>query len=158
MSSTNGDLKAVGDRLGLARAAQTLTQAEFAAALGLSLRGYQNYERGERAPSDDLIRAAWSTFGIDPVWLLTGAGSMTRAPCPCPKDAGTQPAAGGGAALPPELAGMERRIGAFLALLGQLAPDHRDAILSDALSRAEAAQQLAELRQAVGELAAKQRA
>jgi len=148
MSSTNEDNKAVGSRLASARAAQGLSQPRFAAALGLSLRGYQNYERGERAPSDELIRAAWSTFGIDPVWLLTGEGDMTRGPC---GDMGEAAAA----SLPEGLAEIHHRITALLDMLGQLEPGHRDAIISDALSRAEAAQQLAELRQAIDALSTK---
>lgn len=142
MSSTNEDAATVGGRLLLARSSLSLTQPQFADALGLSLRGYQNYERDERGPSEELIRAAWGTFGIDPVWLLTGTGAMLRA---ATEDA--EPAA---PRLPGALAGHERRIGALLDVLGKLDPESREAILTDALSRATTAQRLSVLEQAVG--------
>ncbi len=42
----------------------------------MSLRGYQNYERGERAIPVALVRALYEEFRVDLVWLLTGEGSM----------------------------------------------------------------------------------
>jgi transcriptional regulator with XRE-family HTH domain len=121
-----------------------MTQNEIADALGLSLRGYQNYERDSRAPSDDLIRAAWSTFGVDPVWLLTGEGSIQRDTAPVAAD------------VPAPLARHEQRIRALLGVLADLDDDSRAAVLSECFTRAETAKQLAELRQAVQVLEAKQ--
>ncbi len=57
-----------------------------------------------------------------------------------------------GPVMPPALALDERRIAALLDLLAQLDPRSRDVILSDCFARAENAQQLAELRQAVASL------
>jgi transcriptional regulator with XRE-family HTH domain len=125
-----------------------MTQQEIAKALGLSLRGYQNYERDQRSPSEDLIRAAWSTFGVDPVWLLTGEGSMIRGASDTPSTT----------ALPGKLSGYERRISALLGLLESLDRQEMDAVITECITRAEAAKQLAELRRAVMELEAKARA
>lgn len=54
------------------RAQRRLSQKKFAEKLGVSLRAYQNYERGEREVPAALIRALFEAFQIDPVWLLTG--------------------------------------------------------------------------------------
>jgi len=40
--------------------------------LGLGIRTYQNYERGEREISAQAVRNAHHVFGVDPVWLLDG--------------------------------------------------------------------------------------
>jgi Predicted transcriptional regulators len=56
-----------------------MSQGEFATALGLSLRAYQNYERGERPISKDLISSVVGVFGISTDWLLFGEGAMFRA-------------------------------------------------------------------------------
>ncbi len=53
-----------------------MSQGAFAATLGLSLRAYANYERGEREMPVVLFRALYETYGIDPVWLLAGPGSQ----------------------------------------------------------------------------------
>lgn len=55
---------------------------------------------------------------------------------------------------PPELAGVERRVTALLGLLAQLDQRDQEAIISECFTRAETAQQLADLRQAVDELTA----
>ncbi|MCO4882883.1 helix-turn-helix domain-containing protein [Paraburkholderia caribensis] len=49
---------------------------KIARQLGLSLRAYANYERGERAVPVELLRALYEQFSIDPAWLLTGDGNM----------------------------------------------------------------------------------
>lgn len=46
--------------------------------LGISLRAYQNYERGEREVTKELICALLNVFGVDPVWFLTGEGEIHR--------------------------------------------------------------------------------
>ncbi|PRX92086.1 helix-turn-helix domain-containing protein [Paraburkholderia sp. BL25I1N1] len=53
-----------------------LSQEKMARQLGLSLRAYANYERGERAVPVELVRALYEQFSIDPAWLLTGDGKM----------------------------------------------------------------------------------
>ena len=53
-----------------------LSQEKIARQLGLSLRAYANYERGERAVPLEMLRALYEQFSVDPVWLLTGSGPM----------------------------------------------------------------------------------
>lgn len=53
-----------------------LSQEKMAERLGVSLRGYANYERGERAIPIDLLRALYDKYSVDPIWLLTGEGAM----------------------------------------------------------------------------------
>ncbi|WP_240162762.1 helix-turn-helix domain-containing protein [Paraburkholderia sp. Cy-641] len=48
----------------------------MAARLDASLRAYANYERGERTIPIDIVRALYEQFSVDPVWLLSGEGSM----------------------------------------------------------------------------------
>ncbi|WP_269503932.1 helix-turn-helix domain-containing protein [Burkholderia sp. IMCC1007] len=53
-----------------------LSQEKMSRQLGMSLRAYANYERGERAVPVELLRALYEQFSVDPVWLLTGGGHM----------------------------------------------------------------------------------
>ncbi|HDR9018604.1 MULTISPECIES: helix-turn-helix domain-containing protein [Burkholderia] len=53
-----------------------LSQEKMARRIGCSLRAYANYERGERATPVEVIRALYDTCSVDPVWLLTGEGTM----------------------------------------------------------------------------------
>lgn len=53
-----------------------LSQDRMARQLGLSLRAYANYERGERAMPLELLRALYEQFSVDPVWLISGDGNM----------------------------------------------------------------------------------
>ncbi|MCI1711387.1 MAG: helix-turn-helix transcriptional regulator [Chiayiivirga sp.] len=71
--SSSDDNAAFGRRLTAVRATTGLSQSAFADALGLSLRAYANYERGEREAPVALFRALFERFGIDPIWLLSGA-------------------------------------------------------------------------------------
>jgi transcriptional regulator with XRE-family HTH domain len=61
-----------GRRLSLVRSTTGLSQTGFAESLGLSLRAYANYERGEREAPVALFRALFEQYGIDPMWLLSG--------------------------------------------------------------------------------------
>lgn len=42
------------------------------------MRTYQNYERGERPISKDLLLSLLNNFKADPAWVLTGVGSGTE--------------------------------------------------------------------------------
>lgn len=66
----------LGQRLVAVRATSGLSQGAFADTLGLSLRAYANYERGEREMPVALFRALYETYGIDPIWLLDGQGEQ----------------------------------------------------------------------------------
>lgn len=72
--SNNDDNLIMGRRLMAIRVASGLTQSDFADKLGLSLRAYANYERGEREMPTALFRSLVDTFRIDPLWQLTGPG------------------------------------------------------------------------------------
>lgn len=64
--------RAVGERLATMRRKLGLSQRDFAERLGVSVRAYQNYERGEREVSATLIRALYKTFRIEPSWIFEG--------------------------------------------------------------------------------------
>ncbi|GAB3368282.1 hypothetical protein GCM10027431_13490 [Lysobacter rhizosphaerae] len=65
------DLRGLGTRLAHIRAAAS--QKEHAEALGVPLRTYQNYERGEREPDARTLLAVHDKgWSLD--WLLTGEG------------------------------------------------------------------------------------
>lgn len=74
--STPPENVALGQRLVAVRATTGLSQAAFAESLGLSLRAYANYERGEREMPVALFRALYEVHGVDPVWLLAGPGEQ----------------------------------------------------------------------------------
>ena len=74
-SSTNESIQC-HERVGKIRERFPLSQTEMAERVGISLRAYQNYERGEREIPVALVRAFYTEFRVDPVWLLTGSGSM----------------------------------------------------------------------------------
>lgn len=63
--------EAIGARIEHIRASRS--QRDFAAGLGIPLRTYQNYERGEREP-DLRVYLATLRMGWNINWLLTGEG------------------------------------------------------------------------------------
>ncbi|MFP3562956.1 helix-turn-helix domain-containing protein [Paraburkholderia sp. SIMBA_030] len=75
MSSTS-DHADYRQRLAQVREHLDLSQEKMARQLGLSLRAYANYERGERAVPLELLRALYKQFSVDPVWLMTSEGNM----------------------------------------------------------------------------------
>ncbi len=65
--------KEVGKRIGRARRAAGLTQAELAMALGMADRSsVANYERGGQTVSAEQLMKIAAAIGCDPRWLLTG--------------------------------------------------------------------------------------
>ncbi len=62
----------VADRLAKARQVTGMTQAQFAQELGLVLKTYQRFERGEREAPRALLIGAAVTSGVSVSWLLTG--------------------------------------------------------------------------------------
>ncbi|MBR8030098.1 helix-turn-helix transcriptional regulator [Burkholderia cenocepacia] len=75
MSSTS-DHADYHQRVSQVREHFELSQEKMARQLGLSLRAYANYERGQRAVPVELLRALYEQFLVDPVWLMTGDGNM----------------------------------------------------------------------------------
>ena len=75
MSSTN-EYILYSERVAKVRSHLSLSQGEISAQVGISLRAYQNYERGEREVPVALVKALYNKFRVDPIWLLTGFGAM----------------------------------------------------------------------------------
>jgi len=65
---------AVGLRLLELRRAEGLSQEEMAKALGVSTKGYRNYEVGERHLPGALYFKIARMFSVDPAWLYDGVG------------------------------------------------------------------------------------
>ncbi len=65
-------LKAIGARLLVIRVEARLTQAEFAKALGVSLRTYHHYEKGQNACSTETLAVLSEKLGVDLNWFVTG--------------------------------------------------------------------------------------
>ena len=54
------------------------SQTEIAEAVGLSLRGYQRYERGERDPSSAILQKLADYFDVSTDYLLGRTDDPTR--------------------------------------------------------------------------------
>lgn len=72
------EFTALGARLAEVRVESGLSQAEFAARLGVSLRAYQSYERAEREPPLTLAIRLYQEFGVSPLWLALGPDASAR--------------------------------------------------------------------------------
>jgi transcriptional regulator with XRE-family HTH domain len=68
----------VGARLAEVRVESGLSQTDFAARLGVSLRAYQSYERAEREPPFTLAVRLYREFGVSPLWLALGVEGGSR--------------------------------------------------------------------------------
>lgn len=64
----------IGARLLTLRLDASMTQAQFADALGVSPRTYHHYERGTRSVSAEILISLHEVFGVDPSWVLLGIG------------------------------------------------------------------------------------
>lgn len=62
------------DRIKQVRQSEGLTQAEFAEKIGLSRNYIAMIEIGQREPSDRTIKDICRIFGVNEIWLRTGAG------------------------------------------------------------------------------------
>lgn len=77
-TSTKDQTGIVARRFLAVRLEQQLSQQAFADALGISLRGEQNYERGVRKlPADVLLELA-RQFQVDPLWIVDGPEERPR--------------------------------------------------------------------------------
>jgi len=77
MSSTN-ESSQIARRFLAVRIGVGLSQQAFADALGISLRGEQNYERGIRRLPAEVVLSLAKVFGIDPLWVLDGPEDQPR--------------------------------------------------------------------------------
>lgn len=73
-ASQDLDTRSIAARIKQVRADTGLSQAAFASALGVPFRTVQGYEAGERDVSAAFLDRLNSVFGINPLWLLRGAG------------------------------------------------------------------------------------
>jgi transcriptional regulator with XRE-family HTH domain len=76
LKQMNSKENSIAARLQQVRSNNHLNQKEFSEMLGVSLRAYQNYERGDSSISVECVLALNQAFGINPRWLLTGSGMM----------------------------------------------------------------------------------
>lgn len=67
--ATTNDKVDLGVKLARVRARAGMSQAEFAASLGLSLNTYANYERGARELPSTALRLLAEAHGVDPLWM-----------------------------------------------------------------------------------------
>jgi transcriptional regulator with XRE-family HTH domain len=65
-------LTAIGHRLRQVRGFET-SQTEFAQRLGISQSQLSKYERGQAAPTAEVLRRLKDSSGISIDWLLTGS-------------------------------------------------------------------------------------
>lgn len=65
-------MEAIGKRIERLRG--KLSQADFAAALGVDRKTVGTWERGERLPDTRALLGLWSRFDADPAQILTGKG------------------------------------------------------------------------------------
>jgi len=68
-------LATIGQRLAHVRDCAGESQAVWAERVGLSLRGWQNYEQDSRSPKAITLMKLYE-LGINLIWLLTGTGSV----------------------------------------------------------------------------------
>ncbi len=61
-----------GKRLKIVRNELKKSQIEMAEALNISVKGYWNYENGEREPKLEILKRLVEKFNINAYWLLTG--------------------------------------------------------------------------------------
>lgn len=67
--ATTNDKVDLGGKLARVRASTGLSQADFAASLGLSLNTYANYERGARELPSTALRLLAEVHRVDPLWF-----------------------------------------------------------------------------------------
>ena len=65
-------IAAIGRRLRQVRGFET-SQVEFAERLGISQSQLSKYERGQAAPTAQVLRRLKDSFGVSVDWLLTGS-------------------------------------------------------------------------------------
>ena len=68
----------IGIRIKALRQALDLTQEQFASQIGLSRNYIAMIEIGQRDPSKRSISDICRVFGVDLIWLRTGAGEMFK--------------------------------------------------------------------------------
>jgi transcriptional regulator with XRE-family HTH domain len=62
----------IAARTKIVRRSKNMNQTNFAKRLGVSLRGYRNYEHGDREMPAGVLRSLYLEFKVDLVWMLCG--------------------------------------------------------------------------------------
>ena len=65
------------DRIKQVRKDAGLSQTKFGERLGVTLSAVQKWEMGHNIPDSSSIKLICDRFGVNEVWLRTGAGEMT---------------------------------------------------------------------------------
>jgi phage repressor protein C with HTH and peptisase S24 domain len=69
----------ISEKIRKVREQNELTQAEFAAGVGVSQRSISNWETGERKPPLNVLKLLCKKYEVDPVWLIT-EGKQAESP------------------------------------------------------------------------------
>lgn len=72
------DLPQISQRVRKALAASGVDGKAFATEIGVPYGTMRAYLSAERAPSAEFLAGAFRAYGVNPAWLLTGAGSMRQ--------------------------------------------------------------------------------
>jgi len=73
-------MASLSERIKELRTSQGILQQALADSLGLSLRGYQRYERGERFPTADVLLDIANFFQVSTDYLMGVSSSKERLP------------------------------------------------------------------------------
>ena len=72
------DRISLGNRIKEVRKSQSLTQQEFAKALGISAGYVSEIEQGNKMPGSEVLISLKMAYSINSDWLLTGEGEMRK--------------------------------------------------------------------------------
>ena len=115
-------------RISFVRKNAKLNQQEFATRIGLTKNFISLLETGDRKPSDRTIADICREFGVDRIWLETGAGEPFK-----PKDRNEQIAAILSSAIVNNDNARDRLIRAFCQLPDEMF-DHAEQILEEIIA------------------------
>jgi len=65
-------VQGMGERLAAVRTMSKLSQEDMCRRLGISRSAFQNYERGQRDLTAELLLKVYEEFDVDPLWMLEG--------------------------------------------------------------------------------------
>lgn len=65
-------IQGMGDRLAAVRSMAKLSQEDMSRRLNISRSAFQNYERGQRDLTAELLFKIYEDFDVDPLWMLEG--------------------------------------------------------------------------------------
>jgi transcriptional regulator with XRE-family HTH domain len=121
-------MSTIGERIKDIRKQKGYTQQKFAEALGLKQNTVATYEMNKTIPSDRTIADICREFGVDRIWLETGAGEPFK-----PVDRNEQIAAILGHAISHNDTARDRLIRAFSQLPDEMF-DHAEKILEEIIA------------------------